>query len=259
MFVAVTGLPADSSAMQGAAALCGLTMMEVRARCAGALPRILVRQAAEDEARRFVAGLGALGFGVFAAEVRQVPVDAQRIVARQLEWTDSGFAVTDGRGTRHDCPFSTLALLQFGFRATSHAETVKTTERKFSMGKALMTGGLAFSKTVEKVTEQVSTNREFCILATRTEGLPAIILYELRLGFQCLGAELKPSRYLNLKALLERLRASHVPVDERTAQPAYLRGLPQLGVDELDLGLFLVREAMNLEQGLFPGAGGILP
>jgi hypothetical protein len=253
MFVAVAGLSGDPSAIQGAAVLCGLTMMEVRARCAGVLPRILVRQVAEDEARRLVAGLEVLGFRVFAAEVRQVPVDAQRIVARQLEWTDSAFAVTDGRGTRHDCPLSTLALFQFGFRATSHAETVKTTERKFSMGKALMTGGLSISTTVVKVTEQVTSNREFCILATRTEGLPAIMLYELRLGFQCLGAELKPSRYLNLKALLERLRALPVPVDERTAQPAYLRGLPQLGVDELDLGLFLVRE------GFFPGAGGILP
>jgi len=246
MFIAVAGFPEAQSAMQQAAALCGLAMMEVRSRCAGVLPRVLVRQAPEAEARRLAAGLEALGFRTFAAEVRQIPSDAQRIVARQLEWTDSGFAVTDGRGTRHDCPFSTLALLQFGFRATSHSEIVKSTERKFSVGKALMTGGLAFSKTVEKVTEQVSTTREFCILAARTEGLPAIILYELRLGFQCLGAGLKPSRYLNLKALLERLRALPVPVDDRTAQPGYLRGLPQLGVDELDLGLFLVRASMNL-------------
>lgn len=246
MFVAVAALPGDPAALQGAAGLCALTMMEVRARCAGVLPKILVRQAPELEARRIVAGLGSLGFRAFAAEVRQVPLDAQRIVARQLEWTDSGFAVTDGRGTRHDCPCSTLALFQFGYRATSQSEMVKSTERKFSMGKALLTSGLSVSKTVVKVTEQVTTNREFCIVAARSGGLPAIILYELRLGFQGLGADLKPSRYLNLKALLERLRALPVPVDERTAQPAFLRGLPQLGVDELDLGLFLVRESMNL-------------
>ena len=81
----------------------------------------------------------------------------------------------------------------------------------------------------------------------RAEGLPAIILYEFRLGFQCLGAELNPARHLNLKALLERLRAlAQAPVDDRTTQPAYLRGLPRLGVDEADLGLFLVQAARNL-------------
>ncbi len=176
------------------------------------------------------AALEALGFRIFAAEVRQIPSDAQRIVARQLEWTNAGFTVTDGRGTRHDCPSATLALLQPGFRTAVQAEVVKTTERKFSLGRALATGGISISKKVEKVTEQVSTSRESYILVVRTGGLPGIMLYESRLNFQCLGAELKPFRHLNLKAVLERLRAlGPVPVDDRTAQPAFLRGLPSSG------------------------------
>ncbi len=191
MFIAVAGLP-KPTAMQQAAALCGLAMMEVRSRCAGVLPRVLVRQAPEAEARRLAAGLEALGFRTFAAEVRQIPSDAQRIVARQLEWTDAGFTVTDGRGTRHDCPSATLALLQPGFRTAVPAEVVKTTERKFSLGRALATGGLSISKKVEKVTEQVSTSRESYILVVRTGGLPGIMLYESRLSFQCLGAESSP-------------------------------------------------------------------
>jgi hypothetical protein len=247
MFVAVAGLPGDPAAMRGAAALCGLTVMEVGARCGGVLPRVLVRQAPEDEARRLVTGLGALGFRAFAADVRRIPSDAQRIVARRLEATGSGLNVTDGRGTCHPCPFTTIALVQTGYRTTSHSEVVKSTERKFSMGRALMTGGLALTKKVETVTEQVTSSRESFILVARTEGLPAIILYESRLGYPCLGAELKPSRHLNLKAVLERLRALvPAPLDDRAAQPAFLRGLPQLGVDEVDLGLFLVQEDRNL-------------
>jgi hypothetical protein len=244
MFIAVAGLPEAQFAMQQAAALCGLAMQEVRSRCAGVLPRVLVRQAPETEARRLAAGLEALGFRTFAAEARQIPSDAQRIVARQLEWTDAGFTVTDGRGTRHDCPSVTLALLQPGFRTSTQSEVVKTTERKFSLGRALATGGLSISKKVEKVTEQVSTSRESYILVSRTGGLPGIMFYESRLNYQCLGAELKPFRHLNFKTVLERLRAlGPVPVDDRTAQPAFLRGLPQLGVDEADLALFLVQAA----------------
>ena len=247
MFIAVTGLPEDSSAFQGAAALCGLTLMEVRARCGGLLPRILVRQAPDDEARRLTAGLGALGFKAFAADARQVPTDAQRIVARQLEWIDSGFAVTDGRGVRSECSFAGIALFQPSFRTSTHSEIIKSTERKFSMGRALLSGGLALTKKVETVTEQVTSDRESFVLVVRGAGLPGIVLSEFRLGFQCLGAEIKHSRHLNLKALLERLRdLTGAPVDDRTAQPAYLRGLPQVGVDEVDLGLFLVQEARDL-------------
>ncbi len=246
MFVAVADLPTDPSAFQGAAVLCGLTVMEVRARCGGTLPRILVRQAPEEEAQRLVVGLGDLGFRAFAADARQVPGDAQRILPRQLEWEHGGFTVTDGRGARHSCPFASIRLLQTGVRTDSHTEVVKSKERKFSMSKALMTGGLSFSTTVETSSKQVTLSRETFILVVREASLPAIMLYESRLGFQCLGADLKPTRYLNLKALLERLRAQvDAPVDDRTAQTAFLRGLPQLGVDEVDLGLYLVQKALE--------------
>jgi len=243
MFVAIAGLPAEPSALPAAAALCGLTLMEARSRCAGTLPRILVRQAAEPEARRLVAGLDGLGFRAFAGEARQVPGDAQRILGRQLEWTGPGFAVLDGRGARHDCPAASIALVLPGFRASTRSELVKSTERKFSMGRALLTGGLSVSRKVETVTEQVTSSRESFLLLARAEGQPALILYESRMGFQCLGAELKPSRFHNLRTLLERLRALGLPVDERAADPGYLRGLPQLGVDEVDLGLFLIQAA----------------
>ena len=249
-FVAVAALPEAPSALAEAAALCGLTPMEARTRCAGLLPRVLVRQADEAEARRLTAGLTALGFRAFAAEPRQVPGDAQRVLARDLEWTATGLAVTDGRGGRHDCPAGSIVLVQLGFRSSSQTERVKSTERKFSMGRALLSGGLSLTKTVVTVSDQVTSSREPFLLVTRTGDLPALILYESRLNYQGLGAALQPSRILNFRTVQERLRGLG-PMDDRTAQPAYLRGLPELGVDPVDLGLFLVRLAVTL-----PGAPG---
>jgi hypothetical protein len=246
MFVAVVDLPLDPAALQNAATLCGLALVEVTVRCSGALPRVLVRHASEGEARRIVTGLEVLGFRAFAAEARQVPTDANRVVARALEWTDSGFAVTDARGVRHDCLFTTLELFQVGQRTTTHSEVITSTERKFSMGRAVMTGGLSFSKKVATVSTAVTSNRESFILVSRAEPEPAIILYEFRLNFQCLGDAIQHTRHGNLKAVLARLRTlAPVPVDERTTQMAFLRGLPQLGVDEVDLGLFLVRASLR--------------
>jgi hypothetical protein len=66
------------------------------------------------------------------------------------------------------------------------------------------------------------------------------------MGFQCLGQTLG-SRHQNLVALLERLRAlaPHAPVDDRVSRTPFLRGLPTLGPDPTDLGLFLVRESLR--------------
>ena len=244
-FVAVAALPEAPSALAEAAALCGLAPMEARTRCAGLLPRVLVRQADEETAQRLTAGLAALGFRAVAGDPRQVPGDAQRVLARDLEWTGAGLTVIDGQGGRHDCPADSILLVQPGFRSRSQTERVKSTERKFSMGRALLSGGLSLTKTVVSVTDQVTTSRDPFLLVTRTQGLPALILYESRLNYQGLGAALQPSRILNFRTVQERLRGLG-PMDERTAQPAYLRGLPELGVDPVDLGLFLVRIAVTL-------------
>lgn len=242
MFIAVTALPGDPAAYLEAAALCGLAPAEARSRCAGPLPRILVRQAAGPDAQRIAEGLEALGFRALAADPKAVPTDARRVVARQLAWTDTGFQVTDGQGRSHDVFFPDLTLFQTGFRATSHTEVTTSTERKFSMGRALATGGLSISKTVETTSTEVTSHREAFILALREEGQPEVMLYESKLNFQCLGAALQHTRAGNLKALLERLTAlSGVRVEARAGDPAFLRGLPQVGVDEVDLALYLAR------------------
>ena len=80
----------------------------------------------------------------------------------------------------------------------------------------------------------------------RTGDLPALTMYESKMNFQCLGPGILPTRQANLQALLARLRAlGEVPVDDLTHQQAFLRGVPQLGVDEVDLGLFLIRTALT--------------
>lgn len=242
MFLAVTRLPVDTAAYAAAAGLCGLTQAEVRSRCAGVLPKVLIRQLPAVEAPKAVAGLEALGFGILAAEPGEVPTDAQRVLARQLAWTDTGFAVTDAQGRRHEVFFPDIVLFQTGFRTTSQETVVKSKERKFSVSRALLTSGLSLSKTVETTRTEVTSHRESFILVERDGGQPGVMLYEARLNFQCLGAAIQPTRPGNLKALLARLTSlSAAPVDARAAQPAFLRGLPQVGVDEVDLGLFLAR------------------
>lgn len=243
MFVAITRLPEDPARLGRAAAITGLAPADASRLLAGTLPRVLLRGAPDGV--RLAAELEAAGFGAFAAEPASIPTDRDRVVARNLAFAPEGFVVADGRGQSQACPTTAIAAFLRGVRQIESSETVKTTERKLDLGKAIMTSGLMITKKVETTSEQRTTTREPFLLVQRNDGQPPIMLYEHRLNYQGLGAGLQPSRAANFLALIQRLRAlaPAAPLDDRILRPGYLAGLPPLAADPADLALFLVTEA----------------
>ena len=245
MFVAVASLPADPAGLQRAAEITGIAPADASRLLTGTLPRVLVR--ATQEGDRIAGALEAAGFTAFVGEARQIPGDKDRVVARNLEFTASGFTALDGRGQRHECEANSISVLLRGIRVVETSEVIKTTERKLDLGKAILTSGLAVTKKVETISERMTSSKEPFILVQRTEGLPGIMLYEGRLNYQCLGPALQHSRSGNFLALLARLQtlAPDVPVDDRILRPGFLAGLPLLSSDPADFAVFLVSEARS--------------
>jgi len=243
MFVAIALIPEGPEALAQAAALSGLARADVSRLLAGTLPRVLCRQTGEGA--RLVQALEGAGFVAFTGEPAAIPTDAHRVVARNLELGPQGLVAVDGRGGRHDCPYAALHTLFRGSRPLVTSETVKTTERRLAMGKALLTGGLSVTKKIETVSERTTTAKEAFILLQCGPDRPEIILYEHRLNYQCLGADLQPSTLGNQAALLARLRvlAPQAPLEDRITRPGFLAGLPTLPVDPVDLTVFLLSEA----------------
>lgn len=243
MFLAITRLPEDPASLARAAAITGLAPADTARLLTGTLPRVLLRGAPEGV--RLAAELEAVGFGAFAAEPSAIPTDRDRLVARNLTFSPEGFVALDGRGQPQACPATAIAAFLRGVRQVESSETVKTTERKLDLGKALLTSGLMITKKVETTSERRTSSREPFLLVQRNDGQPAIMLYEQRLNYQGLGPSLQPSRTANFLALLERLRAlaPTAPLDDRILRPGYLAGLPPLSADPADLALFLVTEA----------------
>lgn len=243
MLVAVARIPPGPSAVQQAAAIAGLAAPDAARFLAGTLPRILVR--ATSEGARLVAELESAGFVAFAAEESAVITDAQRIVARNLELAEDGLVAVDGRGQRCACPAPAIGAILRGFRFVETTEVEKTTQRKLSLGKALITGGLAVTKKVETTSERTTSAKEAFLLLQRSDGLPEIMLCERRLNFQCLGPDLQPSALGNLVALLARLRvlAPRAALDDRLTRPGFLAGLPPTALDPVDLAIFLATQA----------------
>ena len=243
MFVAVGRLNADPEAVARAARLAGLALPDARRALQGPLPRVFARAAAHGPA--LVEGLAAEGFLAWCGDPSNIPSDADRVVVRRIAWEPGGLRAFDGRGDVHDCPAPAVRLLQRGIRTRTGTEIERTKETRFDLGKAVLSGGLLLTKTVEKVKETLTHAKEPFLLVQRGDGHPDLMLYEHRLDYQCLGPDMGPSSLTNLGLLARRLQAlcPQAPLDDRVGRPGFVTGLPSLGVDPVDLALYLVSEA----------------
>ena len=243
MILAVVKVPSDAQALARAAAATRLAPPDVGLRLAGTPPRILLNDSDGAAVRAAAEALEAAGFIVVTCEPGDAPSDRDRVMARSLELGPGGMVAVDGLEHRHPCPPGAIDLIQRGIRISIGSETVKTTERQFTPGRALMSGGLMVSKKVDKTSVKRTETREAFVVVQRGDGEPEIILYERRLHYRFLGPEMQPSSFGNLERTLARVRqgAPAAPLDDRVARPGFVAGLPTTAADPVDLALFLVR------------------
>jgi hypothetical protein len=243
MFIVLGRLPDHPTAIPRAAQLAGLALSDGARLLAGTFPRILLRTAPDADA--LIAMLTAEGFLTWASDPAQVPSDAHRIIVRSLSWESDGFLAQDALGVVHACPFATVRLLQRGARVHSSTDVETTTTRKLNLGMAVLSGGLILTKEVTQTTERTTHAKEPFLLVQREDGAPELMVYEHRMSYQCLGAEMAPATLANLGLLTARFKSlcPQAPLDDRVGRPGFVAGLPVMGMDPVDLGLHLVSEA----------------
>jgi len=243
MFITLGRLTDHPSAIPRAAQLAGLAPSDAARILAGIFPRILLRTAPDPDL--LVAALAAEGFLAWASDLGQVPNDDQRVIVRGLSWTPDGFLAKDSRGGTHDCPFASLRLLQRGARTHTSTAVETTTTRQLNLGRALLRGGMILTKKVTKTTEHTTHAKEPFLLVQRGDGAPDLMIYEHRMSYQCLGAEMGHATLANLGLLTAKFQAlcPQAPLDDRVSRPGFIAGLPVMVADPVDLGLFLVSEA----------------
>lgn len=243
MFVAVGRIPEQAEALATAARLGNLALVDAGRLLAGTLPRILVRATPDGES--VAAALGGAGFAAWTGEPADIPTDTQRIVVRSLAWEADGFRATDSLGVDHPCPAASVRLLQRGARTHQATDITRTKETKFNLGRAVLSGGLLLTKTVTRVKETTTHTKEPFLLLQRNDGQPDLMLYEHRMNYACLEAEMRHATLANFDRLCQRLQAlcATAPLDDRVGRPGFVAGLPHLPVEALDLALHLVSEA----------------
>jgi hypothetical protein len=247
MLLVVIELPSDGQALERAARVTALSAADLRNRLNGVLPRALMNDADGERLAAIGERLDGLGFVTLVCDARTAPSDGDRVVARTLRLSPGELVAIDGAGAEHACPWPAVAAIQRGVRITTQTTKEKTTERKFDVGRAVLSSGLLLTRKEEKVTLRKTEIPEPLALVQRIDGEPDIILYERRLDYRFLGREMQPASRGNLELLVRRLRdaAPAAVYDERVARPGFIAGLPTTSAEPVDLGLFLVTLALR--------------
>jgi hypothetical protein len=245
MLVVVARLPRAPHPIVEAARVTGLAAADVRSRLAGPLPRVLLVEPDPEQARVSAPALEALGFAVLVCDPRAAPRDDDRLVARKLDWVAGDRLRVETPNESEEIRASSLMLIQKGVRIETTSEVTKKSERRLDLSRALLTGGLLFTKKVETKSTKTTTARHAFLLLHRADEGRDVMIYEHLLDYRFLGTSLQPSRAANFNVLVERLRgwAPRVPYDDRVSRPGFVSGLPSTPAPPVDLALWLVQLA----------------
>ncbi len=247
VLLCVARLPPPPEGAQRVARVLGLVAADVGMRLAGTLPRVIAASADVGLVADQVARLGEAGVLAFAVDPAQVPEDAERVVARTLQPGPSALLVEDRAGGLHRVALEAVTLVQRGERVATSSETVKHQERRFSLGRAVLTSGLSVTKKVEREQTVSTTSREPFLVLQRDDGGPQIMLYERRLDYRFLEAP-QPSSFQNLERTLALLQAwlPRATIDARLRRPGFIAGPLAALPNGVDVALELVRVAHQL-------------
>jgi hypothetical protein len=179
-----------------------MTKAEARMRLAPEPPALLARVPPED-ATRVVTELGRAGLPALALD-EDVPSDAERFQVRSFAFEAASGEFTSRTGETLGVPWDDVRLVLRGVR-TSRTTTEHTeTRQKLAPGRAVLTGGLVFTKKTTSTVRNVQEDSEqFLLLHTDAVRL---FLGEQALEFSGLGPLLQPARTANVGVLQQELR-----------------------------------------------------
>ncbi|HEY6837183.1 MAG TPA: hypothetical protein VI389_00435 [Geobacteraceae bacterium] len=258
--VAIHGWKEESAELaQALAAALGLTAFEVRQRLIGGGPAVVARFADAHQAEALAATLRRCGVAALVVDVDEVRGRGGRFVVRRFELDAERLFLESVSGESAAIPYGEIELLLLAMGITSQTETATVTERKFSLGATIMTGGIPVMKKVEREEEVRGEEREKALFLYAGSH-PALVFRQSGMSYDGLGPAMKQSRELNFTHLVAELRrlAPRAAYDERLQQRAgQVRVLgPALAPDtNLDLAAEILARTLRPNPGGSGGAG----
>jgi hypothetical protein len=211
-------------------------------------PAVVARYGEIEPAWACAGRLRSNGISPILLTPEDVETDERRFLVRSFQLGDHGITATSRRGESAEIDYRQVGLFLRGTRVDEKTELKTTEQRKFSAGRALMTSGLLMTKTVRKL-EQVKTADREDFLQLYVEGRPPLAFRSGGLDYRALGSALQPSVQANFTRLTALLRQAlpQARYDERLANSqARARVLgPGLTENHLDIAISLISRVMR--------------
>ena len=208
-----TSLEAEAAAL---AADLGTTAYEERLHLLTGLPSVVLTTVDKGEALALLAKLRARKHGAMACDVSAVVGHEAMIPMRGFTLEPDAVVAGSER-----LPFGEITALLRAMHRSQTESRGETKGRQFSAGKALLTGGLAFTKTVTREEKSVVQASEQVLYVFRAGGETPWLLRERGTSYAGLGAGLVASSTQNFLTTIARLRerAPTALYDERLLNP----------------------------------------
>jgi hypothetical protein len=195
----------------------GATAYDARLLLAGGLPVIAKTTPDKAAALDLLARIRARGHGAVACDAAAVVASADMVTMHRPRLGEDAIALDERPDARlrYD---DVLALLLASHRRRVDT-TTQTRETKLSVGRALMTGGMAFTKTVKTDARTAAEERDGVLYVFRRSGETPWILHEHGTSWPGMVATLAPSEGENFRRAVAALRqrAPGAVFDDRLA------------------------------------------
>jgi hypothetical protein len=201
--IAELHLPVEDD-LAALAADMGATVYDARLRVAAGTPAVVRTTPDKALALELLVRLRGRGHGAVACDADAVVAAVDMVAMRRPRL--GGDAVTLDDRPDERLPYDdVLALVPAVHRRRVDAAT-QTRETKLSMGRALMTGGMAFTKTVKTSTHSAAEERDGVLYVFRRSGALPWILREHGTGWGALGLPLAATESENYRLAVSALR-----------------------------------------------------
>ena len=209
----------------------GATPYETRMKLAPGLPAIVLSTTDPDAANRLATQLRARKHRASVCRVAAVVAAGAMVSMRNFQLDD------DGLDTGVDqLPWSDLSAIVHARtpQQTDHHETVK--EKKFDIGRAVLSGGLVMSKTVKREVTTHAEVSEHVLYLFRASGETPWLMREHGTNYSGLGTALDPTSLRNFTTAIAQFR-------KRAPNARFDDTLVRRSVPDVDLYAHLIATA----------------
>lgn len=196
---------ASAELVQTLAVSVGITAYEMRQRLIGDGPSVVAGFTDRQQARALAMKLNLDGVATLIVDSETLRSTAGRFVVRRFELQERSLRIEDNDGRCAEIVYGAVDLLLPGTRILGQSETITVTERTFSLGKTILSGGIPLTKKVERQ-EEVNREERENILCLYAAEHPPVLFGQSGMTYDGFGPAMKLTRELNFAFLKSELR-----------------------------------------------------